>query len=103
MFAGGSSKGGFIEAQQTTVTIENISYAIFTQLMSYLYTGTFSLCPSIQNCLKAHQQALTLQSEAGSSRTVKLDLSNLTTAVDYLIDLLRVADEYLLEEVKNHC
>ena len=24
-------------------------------------------------------------------------------AVDYLIDLLRVADEYLLEEVKTHC
>jgi hypothetical protein len=24
-------------------------------------------------------------------------------AVDYLIEFLRVADEYLLEDVKNHC
>lgn len=30
-------------------------------------------------------------------------MTHLTMAVDYLIDFLRVADEYLLEDVKNAC
>ena len=32
-----------------------------------------------------------------------LDYTYLNQAVDYLIDFLRVSDEYLLEYVKNEC
>ena len=28
---------------------------------------------------------------------------HVNVAVDYLIDFMRIADEYLLEDVKNHC
>ena len=51
------------------VPIENIPYAVFEQLMTYLYTGSFSFDEK--------------------------DVSN----IDTLIDILRVADEEFLEDV----
>lgn len=33
----------------------------------------------------------------------KLNNAHILVAVDYLIDFLRVADEYILEDVKNEC
>lgn len=38
-----------------------------------------------------------------SMQVDKQENSYLNQAIDYLIDLLRAADEYLLEEVKNYC
>lgn len=40
MFAGGDTQG-FIESQQNVINIDNVSYEIFTQIMSFLYSGQF--------------------------------------------------------------
>ena len=39
----GVSGGGFIESKQNSITIDNISYPIFEQIMSYLYSGDLNL------------------------------------------------------------
>ena len=78
--------------------------------MSYLYSGKFSLGPIIETALRNHYNQLEEQNQDfpddASSMVRKqssLDYSYLNQAVDYLIDFLRVADEYLLEDVKNQC
>ena len=61
-----------LESQGSQVVpIENISYAVFEQIMHYLYTGDFSF--------------------------EEKDVSN----IDNLIDILRVADEEFLEDVSK--
>lgn len=77
--------------------------------MSYLYSGRFSLGPVIENSLRQHY-ALVLEGKqdylddsSAVRKQHQIDLTHLTMAVDYLIDFLRVADEYLLEDVKNQC
>jgi len=49
-----SGQTGFIESQQNTINISNVSYTIFNQIMAYLYTGIFDLGPVIQKCLDDH-------------------------------------------------
>jgi hypothetical protein len=79
--------------------------------MSYLYSGKFSLGPVIENSLRNHYSLILevsqeFQDDNSSSTNRKKqqpDMTHLTMAVDYLIDFLRVADEYLLEDVKNAC
>ena len=67
-------QAGMLESQgKTEVTIEHIPYAVFEQIMHYLYTGDFSF--------------------------KEKDRSN----IDNLIDILRIADEEFLEEVKMMC
>lgn len=44
--------GGFIESKQSTITIENISYPIFEQIMTYLYSGELNLSQFIENQIK---------------------------------------------------
>ena len=63
--------------------------------MSFLYSGQFELGEFIESQIK---NAISSSSSEISGQNAHLNL-----AVDYLIDFLRVADEYLLEEVKNHC
>ena len=41
MFA--EQKNGFRESKQTQIQIENISYPVFLQIMSFLYSGQFEL------------------------------------------------------------
>ena len=61
-----------LESQgKQVVPIENIPYAVFEQIMTYLYTGSFSFDEK--------------------------DVSN----IDTLIDILRVADEEFLEDVSS--
>jgi len=79
--------------------------------MSYLYSGKFTLGPVIETALanhfslvnEANQDFPDDSSSPGLRKQQSIDLSYLTQAVDYLIDFLRVADEYLLEDVKNQC
>ena len=63
--------------------------------MSFLYSGSFELGEFIENQIK--------NAIGSSSSEITGSNAHLNLAVDYLIDFLRVADEYLLEEVKNHC
>lgn len=93
MFA--EQKNGFLESKQNHIDIENISYPVFQQILSFLYSGQFELGDFIESQIK---NAISLNSSEISGQNAHLSL-----AVDYLIDFLRVADEYLLEEVKNHC
>lgn len=58
MFAGTQNQIGFREAQSNVINIDNISYPIFTQLMSYLYSGKFSLGPIIEAALRNHYDQL---------------------------------------------
>ena len=93
MFA--EQKNGFLESKQNQIDIENISYPVFQQILSFLYSGQFELGDFIESQIK---NAISLNSSEISGQNAHLNL-----AVEYLIDFLRVADEYLLEEVKNHC
>jgi hypothetical protein len=112
MFAGTSGSStqiGFKESQSNVIEIDNISYPIFTQIMSYLYSGKFSLGPVIENLLRNHYSSLNETTQefqddnSSASHKKQPDMTHLALAVDYLIDFLRVADEYLLEDVKNAC
>mmetsp|Transcript_250 Transcript_250/g.148 ORF Transcript_250/g.148 Transcript_250/m.148 type:complete len:132 (+) Transcript_250:1259-1654(+) len=67
---------GFKESQQSEIKIENINYPVFSSIMHYLYTGDF------------HFGA---------------DTEGQEVSLEYLIEFLRVADEYILEEVKSKC
>jgi len=107
MFSGHGMKGnrgdeglsGFIESKQTDIKIDNVSYPIFQQIMAYLYSGEFELGEFISSEIKT--AVLPIASDKTS--TASLSNNHLNMAVDYLIEFLRVADEYLLEDVKNHC
>lgn len=44
--------GGFIESKQNTITIDNITYPVFEQIMSYLYSGEFLLGQFIEDQIK---------------------------------------------------
>jgi hypothetical protein len=105
----GSGQGGFIESKKSQIEINNISYPIFNHIMHYLYSGKLELGAHVSHCLKMHANELekhndkSLSESANSMQVDKQENSYLNQAIDYLIDLLRAADEYLLEEVKNYC
>jgi len=67
--------------------------------MAYLYSGEFELGEFIEGEIKT--ASAPLPSDKTSNGT--LCNNHLNMAVDYLIEFLRVADEYLLEDVKIHC
>ena len=67
---------GMIESKQKVLDIQNISYPVFSSIMHYLYTGDF------------HFGA---------------DTEGQELSLDYLFEFLRVADEYILEDVKMSC
>lgn len=94
--------GGFIESKQNTIPIDNISYPIFEQIMSYLYSGDFQLSQFIEDQIKLKIVKDKKLSEDGLSSTYNSQF-HVNMAVDLLIDFLRVSDEYLLEELKNNC
>lgn len=100
--SGGSSlpqPGGFIESNQNVIQIPDIPYSVFEQIMSYLYSGKFNLEDFIRKELKA-----VLQQKKDSLCDKKSILQTMhSVTIDYLIEFLRVADEYLLEEVKSYC
>ena len=94
--------GGFIESKMTKIKIDNVSYLVFNQIMNFLYSGKFELGEIIEQQIR---NTLVSPSSDTASVTSSATVANphLMLTVDYLIDFLRVADEYLLEEVKNHC
>ena len=49
---GGMTAGAFIESQQNSITIDNITYPIFEQIMSYLYSGDLNLSQFIEDQIK---------------------------------------------------
>ena len=105
--ASGVSGGGFIESKQNSITIDNITYPIFAQIMSYLYSGHLNLSQFIEDQIKL-KIANIKKSPAdamGSSynNSTNNSQTHVNMAVDLLIDFLRVSDEYLLEELKNNC
>lgn len=59
--------GGFIESKQNTITIDNISYPIFEQIMSYLYSGEFQLGQFIEEQIKMKIANTKKMSEDGLS------------------------------------
>jgi hypothetical protein len=63
---------GMKESKQNEIEINNISYPVFSSIMHYLYTGDF------------HFGA---------------DTEGQELSLDYLFEFLRVADEYILEDV----
>jgi len=63
---------GMKESKQQEIEINNISYPVFSSIMNYLYTGDF------------HFGA---------------DTEGQELSLDYLFEFLRVADEYILEDV----
>lgn len=63
---------GMKESKQSEIEINNISYPVFSSIMHYLYTGDF------------HFGA---------------DTEGQELSIDYLFEFLRVADEYILEDV----
>ena len=67
---------GLKESQTNEIVIENISYPVFSSIMHYLYTGDF------------HFGA---------------DTEGQELSLEYLFEFLRVADEYILEDVKIKC
>lgn len=67
---------GMIESKQKLIEIKNISYPVFSSIMHYLYTGDF------------HFGA---------------DTEGQELSIDYLFEFLRVADEYILEDVTFFC
>ena len=70
--------------------------------MSYLYTGQFELGEYIENQIKTADQSH-IQNQVSNSSYLSNCNPHVNVAVDYLIDFMRIADEYLLEDVKNHC
>lgn len=66
---------GMIESKERHIDIKNISYPVFSSIMHYLYTGDF------------HFGA---------------DTEGQELSLDYLFEFLRVADEYMLEDVRNN-
>jgi hypothetical protein len=65
---------GMKESKMAEIEIKNISYPVFSSIMHYLYTGDF------------HFGA---------------DTEGQELSLDYLFEFLRVADEYILEDVKT--
>jgi len=70
--------------------------------MSFLYSGEFQLSNFIEIQIKqriAHNKNKNMSDGSVS----ECNSIHVNMAVDFLIDFLRVADEYLLEELKNNC
>ena len=106
MFSGHGSKGGgdeeltgFIESKSADIIIDNVSYPVFQQIMQYLYSGEFELGEYIEGEIKKAKAPI----QSDKSSTISVGNAHVNMAVEYLIDFLRVADEYLLEDVKFHC
>lgn len=104
MFSGHGSKGdedltGFIESKSSDIKIDNVSYPVFSQIMQYLYSGEFELGEYIEGEIKKAKSP----APSDKSSTISAGNAHVNMAVEYLIDFLRVADEYLLEDVKLHC
>lgn len=76
--------------------------------MIYLYSGKFDFGPQVSKLLQLHKNEMEKATEKSSQELdIKQQESNsrsfLNQAIELLIDFLRVADEYLLEDVKNQC
>ena len=98
----GKSDGiNFIESNQAEIVIRNMSYEVFEQMMHFLYSGKIDLGAFIERQIrKSFGEDYFEGSVAGSTQR---NLQQLNMAVDYLIDFLRVADEYLLDDLKSTC
>ena len=76
--------------------------------MTFLYSGRLDLGEFVK---KEISKAMQMSNEGSSNSDIntstdrphRTGLTYTNMAVDYLIDFLRVADEYLLEELKNIC
>lgn len=67
---------GMRESKQTQLEIKDVSYPVFASIMRFLYTGEF---------------------EFGA------DTEGQEHSIDHLHEFLRIADLYLIEEVKFEC
>ena len=67
---------GMQESSKNEIVVQNVSYPVFSSIMHYLYTGDF------------HFGA---------------DTEGQEVSLEYLLEFLRVSDEYLLEDVKLKC
>ena len=68
-------KSGMKESREAVITVPNVSYKIFGQLISYLYTGTLKL-------------------ENSSDPEEKFN---------YLREFLKVADQLVIDDIKQQC
>lgn len=68
-------KSGMKESRETVIPVPGVSYKLFTELMTYFYSGTLRLDAPID--------------------TEKRFL--------YLKDLLKLADQLMLDDIKNQC
>ena len=82
------------------IPIEAVSYDIFEQMMRFLYSGELELGTFVKNQIL---NAIKSKSSTASNYSVKGGIEHVQMAVDYLVDFLRVADEYLLDDLKNLC
>ena len=71
--------------------------------MSFLYSGDFQISEFIENEIKKAIRSDNKQKLAIDGQSTRTNMTHINMAVDFLIDFLRVADEYLLEELKNNC
>jgi hypothetical protein len=67
---------GLKESTSSEIHIDNMSYPVFSSIMNYLYSGEF--------CFGAETEGQ-------------------ETTLDCLFEFMRVADEYLLQDVKLKC
>lgn len=68
--------------------------------MSFLYSGKLDLGGFVE---KEISKAIKVSEDRNNPDKFPHGLNYTNMAVDYLLDFLRVADEYLLEELKNIC
>jgi hypothetical protein len=90
---------GFKEENQCEIIIDNISFPVFELIMTYLYSGEFDLIEFINSQFKF----LLVNEDFRNGSKSEMEANLTRHAVDLLVDCMRVADEYFLDEIKNSC
>ena len=82
------------------IPIDSVSYEIFEQMMIFLYSGELEVGNFVENQIR---KSIKAAGSNTSNSSTKGGIEHVHMAVDYLVDFLRVADEYLLDDLKNLC
>lgn len=72
----GMFRSGMVESNSQEITLDDVTYPVFSSIMHFLYTGEFHFGAEMEG--QEH-------------------------SIDHLHDFLRISDKYMLEDVKLEC
>uniref|UniRef100_A0A7S2W680 BTB domain-containing protein n=1 Tax=Mucochytrium quahogii TaxID=96639 RepID=A0A7S2W680_9STRA len=108
MFRVGADGECFKEAQETRITIPDVSYVAFLKMMEYLYSGNLNLdnvLPQVKKTTPVQaiqrENSVILDPVTDTNRLENFEIDQ--PRIDLYCEMLTVADQFMLDHLKQIC